>query len=588
MKTFVVSILFLSIQLTLAQVNFEAKVSKTTLGENERLRVDFNMNAEGDNFIPPSFNDFTVLGGPNRSVQYQWINGKRSYNMTYTFFLAPKAQGTFKIGSASVEVKGDTFKSNPVTITVTKPIDKPKDPNDPNYIATQNLHLVAEVSKTNPYLNEAITVVYKLYVSTDTGVEQWREIDNPRYNDFWSQNIKIQQMRPVNTKFNGEDYRYVVLRKVVLYPQKSGKLEIEPLSLDVTMKVPTNQRSIFGDRVMARVNRTVSAGSKTINVKALPEKGKPMDFSGAVGKFDFSVTTSKDQLDAAEAFQAKVEVTGNGNLKLIELPKLTLPSSLEVYEPEHTESIKTDLDGMKGTIADNYTIIPQYKGKYPIPGISFSYFDPKTESYKRINSDEIVIDVLDGPINSKTASTGVISPNSSKQEVIVNNDQFAYIKTDTELVPIEQDNYFKSVGFWSSLLFPLIAIPLVMFVKRRKDERDLDVVGMRRRQADRMARRYLSEAKKHLGNKEMFYVSLEKALHNYLKARLRLETSELSKDRISSLLKSKGVDQKTVLEFVQLLKNCELARYTPITQVEMKRDYDSAATTIASIDKEIK
>ena len=588
MKTFLITLLFLSVQLAGAQVKFEAKVSKTTLGENERLRVDFNMNEEGDNFIPPSFADFTVLGGPNRSVQYQWINGKRSYNMTYTFFLAPKAQGTFKIGSATVEVNGDTYKSNPVTITVTKPIDKPKDPNDPNYIATQNLHLVAEVSNSNPYLNEAITVVYKLYVSTDTGVEQWREIDNPRYNDFWSQNIKIQQLRPVNTKFNGEDYRYVVLKKVVLYPQKSGKLDLEPLSLDVTMKVPTNQRSIFGDRVMARVNRTVSAGNKTIQVKALPEKGKPIDFSGAVGKFDFSVTTTKDQLDASEAFQATVEVSGNGNLKLIELPKLTLPSSLEVYEPEHTESIKTDLDGMKGKIADNYTIIPQFKGKYPIPSISFSYFNPKTESYERLNSNEIIIDVLDGPINSSSTTAGVVPPNSSKQEVVANNEQFAYIKTDTELESIEEDNYFKSVGFWSTLLFPLLAIPLVMLVKRKKDERDLDVVGMRRRQADRLARKYLSEAKKHLGNKELFYVSLEKALHNYLKARLRLETSELSKDRISMLLKSKGVDDTTVTEFIQILKNCELARYTPITQVEMRRDYDSAATTIASIDKEIR
>ena len=572
-----------------AQIKFEAKASKTKLGVNERLRIDFEMNKDGDNFNPPDFEGFTVVGGPNTSVSNSWINGVRSYSKIYSYFLAPKSQGKFNIKQATIEIDGEIYKTQVVTIEVTKAVDKPKDENDADYIASQNIHLVAEVSKNNPYLNEAITVVYKLYVSTDTGVSNWREIDNPRFNDFWSQNIDIKGLKVQNGTYNGEDYRYVVLRKTVLYPQKTGKLEIEPLSLDVTVDVPTNKRDFFGGRLMSQVHRTISAGSRTIDVKPLPEAGKPEDFTGAVGDFKFNVITSKTELNASESLQAKVEVTGNGNLKLFQLPKLNLPSSLEVFEPEHTENVTTNLDGMRGSISDSYTIVPQYKGKYPIPSITFSYFDLKTETYKRISSGEIVVDVLEGPTNSSTGDNTFASINNgTKQQVVLSNDQFAFVKTNPNLTSIKPNYFFKTTWFWNSLLLPLLAIPLAIVLRRKKEERDADVFGNRIRKADKLAKKYLSEAKKALGNKEAFYIALEKALHNYLKAKLHIETSEFSKDKIESLLLKRKVEDSAVKEFIGLLENCELARYTPITEVEMHQDYDKAAKTISQIDKQLK
>jgi len=383
-----------------AGVTFEAKVSKKKLGVNERLRVDFVMNKDGDDFEPPNFNGFTVVGGPSQSISNSWVNGKRTYSKMYSYFLAPQKQGKLIIKQAKVVIDGEIFKTTPVTISVSTAVSKP---NSKSSEAVQNIHLVAEVSNNSPYLNQAITVVYKLYVSPNTGVSNWRETDTPRYNDFWSQNIDIKGLKIQNGTYDGENYRYVVLRKTVLYPQKTGRLTIEPLVLDVTVDVPTNRRDIFGGRLMTSVHRPVSAGKRTITVKALPEEGKPLDFTGAVGNFDFSVKTSKGQLDANESFQATVQVSGNGNLKLFELPKLNLPSSLEVYEPEHKEKVRTDLRGMRGSISDSYTVVPQYQGKYPIPTISFSYFDPKTETYKTETSNEIIIDVLNGPVNNATA-----------------------------------------------------------------------------------------------------------------------------------------------------------------------------------------
>lgn len=584
-KHIAILIFILTTSMTFAQVKFEAKVSKNKLGVNERLRIDFEMNQDGDNFNPPDFLGFTVVGGPNQSVSNSWINGKRSFKKTYTYFLAPKKRGNFIVSQASISINNETYKTTPVKVEVTTAVDIPKDPNDPNYLASQNIHLVAEISKTNPYLNEAITVVYKLYVSPRIQVDNWNEIDTPRFNDFWSQNINTQGQKVQNGKYDGEDYRFLVLRKTVLYPQKTGKLNIEPLTLDISMRVPTNRRDIFGSLLMTRINKTVSAGNKTINVKALPQAGKPVDFTGAVGSFSLNVLASKTELDASESLQVKVNVKGNGNLKLFKLPKISLPSSLEVYEPEHNEDVKTNLAGMQGSISDSYTVVPQYKGKYPIPSISFSYFDLESKSYKRLSSDEIVINVLNGP-SSNSSSSENNALNNNKQAIVLNSDQFAFIKTKTNFVDNKPNYFFKTNTFWSLLLLPFLVIPIAIFVRKKKANRDADVYGNRIRKADKLARKYLSNAKKSLGKKVDFYIALEKALHNYLKAKLHIETGDLSKDKIEELLLKKQVDKETIKVFISIIKSCELARYTPIDIVTMKEDYDKAAKTISLIDKQ--
>jgi len=374
-------------------VTFEMKLSKSKLGINERLRVDFTMNKDGDNFNPPDFTGFRVLMGPSQSISSSWINGVRSYSKTYSYTLAPTARGKFTIKQATIVIDGKTFKSLAKTIEVTAAVDKPSDQMTADDVADENLHLVAEVSKTNPYLNEAVSVVYKLYVSPTISVSNYQPLDNPKYNNFWSQDIKVSSLNAQNGTYKGKPYRYVILKRVVLYPQKSGKLDIEPLSLDVTVDVPTNKRDFFGGRVYSQTNKTVSAGKRTINVKNLPLANQPEDFNGAVGDFDFSVTTNKTSLNASESLQAIVEVSGKGNLKLFKLPEPVLPSSLEVYEPEFNEGVRTTLRGMQGKVSNNFTIVPSFKGKYPIPPIKFSYFNPKTEKYTTLSSDEIIVNV---------------------------------------------------------------------------------------------------------------------------------------------------------------------------------------------------
>jgi len=588
MKKVVVLLLLLFGSSLMAQVEFDAKVSKNSLGINERLRIEFTMNADGDNFVPPPFEacGFRVVGGPSQSVSQSWINGKSSFNKSYIYILLPTQKGQLTIKQASIEINGQIYKTSPVKINVTNAVELPKDPNEaPAISADDNIYLIADISKANPYLNEPITVVYKLYFSYNIGISNWRELNKPKYNDFWSQNIDIKQLKAEDGMFKGERYRYVVLRKTVLYPQKSGKLEIEPLSLDIDCQVPSNRRNFWGQPLMVEDSKRVSAGSKVINVKPLPEAGKPEDFSGAVGRFDFQVKPSKTTLKNGESMDLNVSVVGTGNLKLFTLPKPVVPSALEMYDPVHDENVNTPLTGMSGRISDKYTIIPQYKGNYQIKPMRFTYFDLTSGKYKTITSQPITINVLDGPSVASAEKTNTDEVAKTKVEVAKS---FAYIKQKTTLNPMGKDDFLGSGLFYSLVFLPFLAIPLLIVGKRRKEAADNDVVGNKIKKSNALAKKYLGEAKKHLGNKEPFYIALEKAMHNFLKAKLNIETSEMSKEKISELLLSRKANPETVSDFIILTENCELARYAYSSESAIQNDYDKAVVIISDLEKQLR
>ncbi|MES2545246.1 MAG: BatD family protein [Bacteroidota bacterium] len=583
MKKIIILIVLFTLNAAFAQVQFEAKVSKQSLGINERLRIDFSMNGDGDNFVPPNFEGFRIVAGPSQSISQSWINGRSTFNKTYSYFLLPLQRGNVLIKQASIEINGQIYKTSPIKINVTAATEQPRDPNDaPQVSADDALHLVAEVSNTNPYINEPITVVYKLYFA-NIGISGSRELDKPKYNDFWSQNIEIKQFNAEQGKFKGEDYRFIVLKKVVLFSQKSGKLTIEPFSMDVDVQLPTNRRNIFGQVLVVDDHKRVSAGTKTINVKPLPERGKPVDFSGAVGNFDFKVTPSKTNLKVGESLDLNISVSGKGNLKLFTLPKPVVPSSLEMYDPVHDEKVNTTLAGMTGKIADKYTIIPQFKGKYAIKSMSFTYFDLNSNSYKTLTSPEIMVNVMDGP----TASEGSVASTGVNKAAIESTTQFKFIKLKTKLVSMRQKDFLGSNLFYGLMLFPFLFIPFIVIFKKKKEALDGDVAGNKIKLSNKLAKKYLSEAKKEIGNKEPFYIALEKALHNFLKAKLHIETSEMSKDKISEILLSRNARPETISAFINLTENCEFARYAPASSVAIQQDFDKAVTIISELEKQI-
>ena len=569
-----------------AQVTFEAKVSKKRLGLNERLRVDFEMNENGDNFNPPSFSNFQVVSGPQQAVSRSWVNGVQSFSKTYTYFLTPKIKGKVTIGQAVVTIGGEIYKTTPVEIEVTNSVKKPNDPNNVDNVVDGNIHLVAEVSKSAPYLNEGITVIYKLYFRNPISVSDVSELESPSYGDFWSHLIKIGRAE-INMRgsYKGEPYNEVIWRKAVLYPQKTGKLVLEPLTLNLSLNIPSNRRDLFGRRIMTQTQKTITTGEKVIAVKDLPQNNKPENFSGAVGQFDFDVILNKDLLKASESFQAKIKVKGKGNLKLFNLPAINVPNTLEVYEPEHDEKVKITISGMQGTIEDNYTIVPQFQGKYPIPSIQFSYFDPKSKSYKILKSQDLIVDVFEGPTTVNTnRNYKSIAPKTSIPAV---DNAFRYIKLETKFESIDKKSFWRSQLFWTLVIIPVFILSISFLLKRVFYGRNEDVTKKKQRRAEQLTKKYLSSAKKHFDDQAQFYEVLERALHNYLKAKLKIETTELSKSKIKNLLHQNNVDKKTALEYVEVIESCERARYSPESLVNMKDDFKNASSLIGKIDRQI-
>lgn len=579
MKKYIL-LLLLFIQGLYAQVEFKAVPSKTTLGINERLSIEFIMNGDGDNFNPPSFKDFTV-SGPTQTISNTWANKKQSYNKTYTYVLAPKSRGTFTIGQASIEIDGKIYKTVPFKVTVTGAVQGGYAPGTPNTKTGDGIYVVAEVSNKNPYVNEPVTVLFKIYVDEDASVSNYDQLDSPQYNGFWSQKIPYRQAIEEGM-YKGKPHRFIAFEKAVLYPQKSGQLEIEPVSMNVYIEVPTGRTDALGREVQRIVPKVFSSDKVVVNVKPLPEKGRPAGFRGAVGDFTFKVTPSKSIAASGESLQLDVSVSGKGNFKLFDLPKPVVPAALEIYDPQRRDNVTTTAAGLQGTLTDVYTIIPQNKGKFSIRPVSFSFFDPKLGIYRTITSEEVPIDVPTGP--DATAADYQDGEGTKPQP---------------SLSSLNTRNNGNSSDFLSSPIFYILValiivmgIAVVYFMRKSKAAQATGVKAPKAKktkqpQPHSLAKTYLAEAKAQLGNKEPFYIALEKALHNFLKAKLAIETSQMTKQNIRDLLLSKGAERTTVESYTSVMDNCAFARYAPSTGVEMQRDYEMAEEVINTLEKQI-
>ena len=559
-----------------AQVNFEATVSKSKLALNERLRIDFVMNQNGDNFSPPEFENFQIIGGPNQSIKTSYVNGERKFSKTYSYFLKPLKKGTLKINQASIEIDGEIYKSLQIEVLITDSVKQPSN-SITEYYNDDDIELRALISKGSPYLNEPITVVYKLYYKAPINISDARETETPNFKDFWSQIIKIPQLNVKREIYKGQNYNVVEWRKVVLYPQKVGELEISPLSLNLVLDVPTDKRDFFGNVIYDQTSQLISTGMRRIIVKDLPKQGKPNSFSGAVGKFEFDVILNKNSLRATESFQAELKVKGNGNLKLFDLPDILVPNSMELFEPEREELISTNLSGMSGSVSKLFTVIPRFQGNFPIEEVEFSYFDPNTEKYKILKSPRLTIDVYDGPVISNT----ITNDNSN---IITSSDSFRFIKLNGNLKEVKNDIFFQSQFFYAIVTTPfilLLSFLLFTTYKRNKKESSFELIRNEERKINKM----IDSAKESIGDKVTFYDKIEKAIIKSIMVKFSIRMESLNKEKIQQIGQEKGLIKDDVLLIIKLIENCEKAKYSRSSNSLMNKDLESAKQVISSILK---
>ena len=558
--------LLLNSSLIIAQVNFEATVSKNKLGLNERLRIDFVMNENGDNFTPPNFENFQIIGGPNQSIKTSYVNGEQNFSKTFSYFLKPLKKGKLIIYQATVTIDGQEYKSLPVEVNVTNSVKGANSNSDNEYFDDDNIELIASVSKSSPYINEPITIVYKLYYKSPINISNANESEAPKYKDFFTQNIKIPQLKVNRETYKGQIYNVVDWRKVVLYPQRDGNLEISPLSLNLVLDFPTNKRDFFGNIIYDQASKIITTGSKIITVRKLPDNGKPKNFSGAVGQFEFDIILNKNSLKASESFQAKVKVTGQGNLKLFDLPNLMVPASMELYEPERKENVKTNLSGMSGTIENIYTIVPKYQGKFPIQELEFSYFDPLEKTYKTLKSQKLNIDVFEGP---------TLSSNNNENIVLPVSESFKFIKKENNFTIINKEQFSNTSTFYILLSIPVLSLlSFIIFysLPKRRELNNYEKI----KKVYKQIKINLNNAEKSIGNKDKFYDLVEKAIYNCLKARFSIETNKLNKESIKKQMILDGISVDKIEIILKLVESCERARYSNSSDYEMTNDLNTA------------
>lgn len=563
---------------------FEISLSKEKLGLNERLRVDFTMNRDGDHFEAPAFKGFKVLMGPSQSTSSSWINGVRSFSRTFSFILQPTAKGSWTIGQAEITIDGTVYKTAARKVVVTDAVAKPSDEQTAQDVADQNVRVISEVSKTNPYLNEGVLITYKLLVGSGVNVTNFNSVNAAEYTHFWNQDLPVNAYNFEPTTYEGKSYQSVVLKRVLLYPQKTGKLSLKPYTFELSVDVPTNRRDFFGRPLYAPATRVASTAEITIDVKELPQENRPASFTGAVGSFDFFVTPNKTALDAGTALEIEVRVTGKGNLKLFGLPELKVPAALERYTPENKEKINNSRSGMEGSISDRYTIIPNFQGSYPIPGLEFSYFDPKAKKYVTRTTEEINIQVLGGANSAGTTNNaGVQSP-----APIERAEGFRFIKLNHQLAPLASTSFIEDLNFYSLWLAPLLLLPILGWWIRFNRARGHDLGALKRKASSRMAKKYLAQAQKALKTPDSFYLALEKSFQHFLKARLSIETADMTHDTIEELLMAQGVSKGVSGRLIELLNRCAMARYSPQQISDMLEDYNRALEVLTDLDKQHK
>ncbi len=582
--------------------------AKNNVREGEQFRLVYTVNGQGSGFSAPKFDGFRVLSGPNSSTNqsYSIVNGRvtQSYEVSYTYYLQATKPGEYKIPSAGIIVNGKKIQSNTLTINVIKSSQKAtggsaSQSGNQQGINNDDVFIKAIIDKKNPFQGEQVIITYKIYTRlpiSQISVEKLSSFPGFWYKDLLENNDRMQQHNEV---INGEQYVVADMRKIALFPQRSGKIEIEPMQLNCLAQVKTQatqQRDPFFDsffndpffsRNMRNVQLKLSSNSVKINVKPLPLNNKPADFNGAVGSYKLKTEVDRTSLKANEAINLQVTISGSGNIELIDELAFDFPPDFEVYDPKISNRINKRSSGISGTRTFEYLIIPRNAGDFRIKPSRFIYFDPKKRDYVRLTTPEFNFHVEK---SDKSATTITYSGISQKDIQFIGSD-IRHIKSYPFALTGINVFFFRSTLFYLLLLIPLTVFISTLVIWRYMARRKSNVRLMKNKKATRVARKSLKKANKYLKNNQSgeFYIEISRALWGYLSDKFNIPLSALSMESVSSHLKKTNVPEGTIMAFQEVLNNCEYARFAPgDSSLKMNEIYLQALSIISKIENELK
>ena len=596
-KIVVLLVLVYWLQPTILAQEFKASVNETTVTDNERFQVSFTFSGSSINnlskFSPSSFKNFMVLSGPNQSTSIQIINGAQTASLTYSYVIQPKSVGRFIIGSASIEQNGTSYSSKPIQITVVKGTEKPQQKKDDSQISydeiAKNLFIRAIVDKTKAFKGEQVTVTYKLY--TRLSIAAQMSISKlPQYQGFWAEELETSGNISFTTEVvDGKQFRVGVLKKAALFPTQAGTLEVTPFELTVPIQIQKQRNKsiwddFFGDPFGRSEIYEFNAKSNVvkIEVESLPS-GQPESFNGAVGDYLFNAQLNNTTTKSNEPLTLNVNISGSGNIKLLDMPEINFPSGFEKYEPKINEVINRK-SKISGTKSGEYLFVPRVVGIREIPPIEFSYFDPAKKKYFTLRSEPFSIDIKPG---DKIASTEIVG----KEDVEQLGQDIRFIKTTYDDIEKKENYIINSTGFLVVGVLPLLMSIGLIGWKRRYDKLHGNVVLLRYQKAQKVAKNRLKQAKKLMDTQKHkeFYTELSSALFGYLEDKLHIAKSEFTVERASDELRERNISETLIISLKASAEKCEFVCFAPGAEKSavMKEMYDEIADVIINLEKNI-
>ncbi len=582
----------------------------STVEAGGKFRVQFTVNTQNvSNFIAPDFKGFEVIYGPATSSQssFQMINGRtsQSSSIIYTYVLLSDVQGTYTIGSASVQVEGKTVRSKPVQVRVlpagaggsayggggssSNGSASGRQSNVPvttgQGITSKELFMTATASRTSVHEQEAILLTYKIYTLVDL-----RQLDGklPTLDGFQIQEIPLPRTKEFSLEhYNGRNYRTVVWSQYLLFPQKAGKLTIPSITYEGVV-VTRNQNidpieAFFnGQSGLLELKKKITTPALTINVSPLPNK--PADFSGAVGKFTLASSISTQEVDANEAVTLKISVKGSGNMKLIATPEVNFPKDFDTYDAKVNDNFQLTRTGLAGNKDFEYLFVPRHAGTYDIPAVKFTYFDTEARTYKTLTTEPYTIKVNKG---KGGAGQSVSNYSGQQQDVQQLNQDIRFIKTGDVALHQQGDTFFGTWKYWAAYLLPFLLFVLFIVMGRKRMKTNANVALTRGKKANKVALRRMKTAKTLLDSHDAskFYDEVLRALWGYVGDKFNMSQESLNKENIEQSLTSRNVPAEQIGQFMKVLNDCEFARYAPGDVNEnMENVYNSAISAITKME----
>ncbi len=588
MKTkliYIIAFMFIAVHSIEAQDNVSFKtICKKQVSVGEQFQVSYELNGDGKDFKAPNFTNFEVISGPysSTSSSVQIINGtvSRTNTQTYSFHLRAIKEGKFTIPQASISVDRKKITSEPCEINVVASSggnnyygSTKSDSSTQVNADSKDVFLEAVPSKKKAYLGEQIMLTYRIFYNIP--ISQLSVSKSPSYSGFWTKDVTENNgsLQQSSLMRDGKQYNVATIQEIVLFPQKSGKLTIDPLDINCLAQIRQQRNrsqgydpfeDFFGDVLgtsYTNVRKDIKSQPITIEVMPLPTANKPQSFKGAVGQFTFTSKIDKNELNVNEAFTYTLTVSGKGNIELLELPKPVFPPDFEVYDPKITSSIKDNALGISGSKKAEYIVIPRVSGDFTLEKIDFSYFNPTFERYETLKSDSYQISVQKGEGGSGDAA--IYTPGQADIKYLGKDIQ--HINVNDNKLSITGRLFFMSTTYIILLCTLIIIFITALIIFKRRIRLNKDQVLVKNKQATKVAKKRLNNAYNFLksNSQDKFYEEFSQALWGYISDKLNIVRSQLSIDTVKEMMLSKNVDENIVNEFIDLLNNCEFARFAP-------------------------